>query len=162
MNRIFYFKTVFFIIILFSGLQVDAQHNFLGENKDFILNHFKNDPEYSIEIDTINKNTTLITCKTFNQYPYYTYEIDLMKDACTSYAFISKDRNILDAYVDVLEHIGEVVECDSTKKNITYKVSANDKNSYFSIKQPFFNSDSYSKRGIFYIMVTEQSIKKEK
>jgi len=157
-----YLKKLLFLIILFTSFKANAQHNFLGENKEYILKHFKNDPEYSVEIDTINKYTTLITCKTFNQYPYYTYEIDITRDACISFAFISKDRNILDAYFDVLDHIGEIVESDSTKKNVTYKVEVDSKNAYYSIKQPYFNSDYYSRRGIFYIMVTEEIDKDQK
>jgi len=143
-------------MLIFYAKLTFSQHNFLGESQEFIMKQYNKDPEYSIEIDTINKYTTLITCKTFEQYPYYTYEVDLLRNVCMSYAFVSKDREIYDTYVDILEHIGEVVERDSSYQNVTYKVAGNGKNAYYSIKQPFINSTYYSRRSIFYILITEE------
>jgi hypothetical protein len=149
-------KTVLIITFLFWFIPAKSQHNFLGESQDFIIKHFNKDPEYSVEIDTINKYTTLVTCKTFEQYPYYTYEIDLYKNVCISYAYVSKDREIFDTYVDILDHLGEIIEKDSSMQNFTYKINGKDKTSYYAIKQPFVNSTYYSRRSIFYIMITEE------
>lgn len=156
MNRRRILKTVFTTVFLFVFFNTKAQHNFLGESQEFIVRNFYNDPEYSVEIDTVNDYTRLITCKTFEQYPYYTYEINLVQNACVSFAVVAKDRQIYNTYIDVLDHLGEIVEKDSSKLNITYKIEGKDKTTYYSIKQPFTNSSYYSRRNIFYIMVTEE------
>lgn len=156
MKKRVYLKYSFFLLMYFYVNQIKGQHNFLGENQEFIVNHFKEDPEYSVNLDSVNDFTILITCKTFEQYPYYTYEIDIQRDVCISYALVSKDRQILDTYIDILDHLGEIIERDSSFQNFTYKVEGIDKNSYYSIKQPYVNSTYYSRRNIFYVLITEE------
>ena len=155
-------KTIFmkYLFIFFSIIicvsSIKAQHNYLGKSQEFITLQYKFDPEYTVKIDTINKNSTLITCKTFKQYPYYTYEIDIKNDICISYAFVSKNNKVLEAYIDVLDHIGEIVEQDNLFNNFTYKIESEFKTIYYSIKKPFVNSEYYSRRNIYYIIISEE------
>ncbi len=146
-----------FIVLFFLCVTTSvAQHNFLGTNKEYIMRYFNNDPEYSVTIDTANNSVIMLTCKTFNQYPYYTYEIDMDKNVCISYAFVSKDKNILNAYLDVLFHIGEVIAADSTMKNVIFRVVKNNKKYTYSVKQPYFDSEFFWLQNIFYVMVKEE------
>ncbi len=149
-------KLIFTYLLFFLSFTVFAQHNFLGKSQDFINEHYKNDPEYSIKIDTISKNKSLITCNSFEQYPYYTYEIDLKNSICISYAFVSKSEAILQSYIDVLDHLGEMVEHDKNYDNFTYKVESIYKTMYYKIQKPFINSPYYSRKQIYFVIITEE------
>jgi len=149
-------KIIFISILIIYNISVFAQHNFLGKSQEFITEHYNLDPEYNVKIDTINKTNSLITCNTFEQYPYYTYEIDLQYDICISYAFVSQDERILQTYIDILDHLGEIVEHDKDYNNFTYKVEQPYKNIYYSIKKPFINGKYYTRQKIFFVIITEE------
>ena len=149
-------KAPLLFILTFVSISVFAQHNFLGKSQEFITNYYNIDPEYTIKIDTINKYNSLITCKTFNQYPYYTYEMDMRNNICISYGFVSKNEQVLNSYIDILTHLGQVVAKDSLANNYTYKIEQEYKTVFYSIKKPFLNSEHYSRRKIFFIIVSEE------
>jgi len=148
-----YKQIIFFV--LFFPISVAGQHNMLGKSQKEILSLYNTDPEYIVKVDTLNSQTILITCKTSALYPYYTYEVNRLNNRCVSFGFVSKDKQILDSYIDILEHVGERIESDSTFTNFTYKVSTASKIVYYSVKQPFINSEYISRRNIFYVLVTE-------
>ncbi len=149
-------KLLFVCILIIYNLSVFAQHNFLGKSQEFIAEHYKLDPEYIVKIDTINKTKSLITCNTFEQYPYYTYEIDLQYNMCISYAFVSKNEKVLQAYIDILDHLGKIIEHDKDYNNFTYKIEKPYKTVYYAIKKPFINGKYYSRKKIFFIIITEE------
>ncbi len=149
------------ILLLFSASQVSAQRNLIGKSQKYIKSFYKLSGEYHGIIDTINQNTILLTYKSDKQYPFYTYEIDLQEDKCISYGIVSKDHNTLMCYLDLLDYIGELVEVDSTYNNFTYQVKNDNRICYFSIKQPYYNSQFLSRRGLFYILITEKIIAPE-
>lgn len=148
-------KILLYIVFVFP-LYLYAQHNMLGKSYHSIINTYNKDPEYILKVDTISDETILITTKTSNLYPYYTYEIDRNTKICISYGIVSKDKNTLETYIDVLDHLGELVEVDSSFTNMTYKIDTKNKISYYSIKQPFLNSSYISRRNIFYILITSE------
>lgn len=134
-----------------------AQSNMLGSDFNHIYARINGDPEYSPKIDTINSNTIVLTCKGTEKYPYYTYEIDMENNECVCYGIVSKDRQVYDAYVDMLSTFGQLVEIDSARVNFTYSVKSCNENDpiYYSIKQPYYNSTMLSQRSIFYVLVTK-------
>lgn len=142
-----------FIVFSFSAY---SQHNFLGKSQEFIVNYYKIEPEYRVKIDTIDHTKSLITCQTFEQYPYYTYEMDLKNDICISYGFISKKEEVLQAYIDMLDHVGELIEGNIHSNVFIYKIEQSYKTIYYRIKKPFANSEYYSRQKIFFIIVTEE------
>jgi len=135
---------------------VYSQHNMLGKLQKYIRSFYELSNEYNIKIDTLSKRSILLSFKPENQYPFYTYEINTNEDVCVSYGIVSKDPNVLKTYMDMLDYIGEVVEMDSTYNNFTYRVSTDQKVCFFSIKQPYYNSQFLTRRSLFYILVTEQ------
>jgi len=145
--------------MLFSINITFSQHNMLGKTKIYIESFYKLSNNYIIKTDTINKEALLITCKTKEHYPYYTYEIDLKNKICVSYGIVSKNKKILNTYLELLGYLGELVEVDSTYNNFTYKIETKDKLSVFSIKKPYLNSQFLSRRSLFYILITEQKKK---
>ncbi|MCQ2253834.1 MAG: hypothetical protein MJZ61_10315 [Bacteroidales bacterium] len=127
----------------------------LGSDFNHIYGKFNDDPEYYIKVDTINRGTLVITCKGSENYPYYTYEIDIENNECVSFGTVSKDRQVYDAYVDMLTTVGKLVQSDHNSNNNTYEViSHGGEKIYYSIKQPFLSSDMLSRRSIFYVLVT--------
>ncbi len=152
----------FLLIILFCNTLLGfSQRNLIGKSQKYIESFYKLSNQYHQIIDTININTILLTYKSDKQYPFYTYEIDLKKDKCISYGIVSKDHNILTTYLDLLDYIGELVEVDSTYNNFTYQVKNDNRICYFSIKQPYYNSQFLSRRDLFYILITEKIIAPE-
>ncbi len=146
------FGVIFFI---FFGKLVVGQHNFLGKTQEYIVKYFDHDPEYTVVIDTIGKNI-LLTCKTSQPYPYYTYELDMKSNRCISFGIVSKNRELLDGYIDMLDYLGKIVQRDSAFTNVTYQIDLPNVRCYFLLKQPFVNSEYISRRNIFYILVTEE------
>jgi len=133
-----------------------SQHNMLGKSQKYIRSFYDLANDFTLKIDTIGQKTILLTYKTEKQYPFFTYELDLLKDLCVSYGIVSKDNSTLKSYLDLLNYIGELVDVDSTYNNFVYKIETNQKTSYFTIKQPYFNSQFLTRRSLFYILVTEQ------
>ena len=146
---------VFILQVMFTA-NIYAQHNFLGKDKSYIINYFKIDPEFTVSIDTIRSNKLQIICKTSSMYPYHTYEIDLISDVCISYGFISKNRDVFNTYIENLDYLGKIVKADSSYKNFVYSVELSDRRIYYSIKQPFADSNIKTRRNLFYILITEE------
>ena len=145
-----------FIITILSANYVYGQHNLIGKSQTYIQSFYKLSGKYYQKIDTINQNSVLLTYKSEKQYPFYTYEIDLIENKCISFGIVSKDHNTLRTYLDLLDYIGELVEADSTYNNFTYQVKNNERICFFTIKQPYFNSQFLTRRNLFYILVTEK------
>ena len=143
---------------LVFGCAVYPQHNMLGKSQKYIRSFFELSSEFSLKVDTLSKRSILLSYKPEKQYPFYTYEINTTEDVCVSYGVVSKDPDVLRTYIDILNYIGEVVEMDSTYNNFTYKVATNKKVCFYSIKQPYFNSQFLTRRSLFYILVTEQTV----
>lgn len=144
------------ILILFFVNSGYSQHNMLGKSQKYISSFYSLSRDFSQKIDTIGQNTILLTYKTQKQYPFYTYEIELMQDECVSYGIVAKDKTVLKTYFEMLNYIGEIVKVDSTYNNFVYKIETSNKTSYFTIKQPFINSQFLSRRSVFYILVSEK------
>jgi hypothetical protein len=155
-----------FVIIFCSHLvcisAIYSQHNLLGKSQKYIRSYYELSNEYILKVDSISKNAVLLSYKSENQYPFYTYEINLSDDVCVSYGIVSKDAIVLKTYLEMLDFIGDVVEMDSTYSNFTYKVTTDQKVCFFSIKQPYYNSQFLTRRSLFYILVTEQPLIPEK
>jgi hypothetical protein len=134
----------------------------LGKSQKYIRSYYELSNEFVLKVDTISKNALLLSFKPEKQYPFYTYEINVSEDICVSYGIVSKDASVLKTYLEMLDFIGEVVEMDSTYNNFTYKITTDQKAYFFSIKQPYFNSQFLTRRSLFYILVTEQAIVPEK
>ncbi len=150
-------KSFLVIVTLLLGANICyTQHNMLGKSQKYIRSFYNLANEFTLKVDTIGQKTILLTYKTEKQYPFYTYEVDLLKDLCISYGVVSKDNSTLKSYLDILDYVGELVEVDSTYNNFVYKVETNQKTSFFTIKQPYFNSQFLTRRSVFYILVTEQ------
>jgi len=98
----------------------------------------------------------MLSYKTEKQYPFYTYEINIDDDICVSYGIVSKDNATLKTYLEFLNYVGELIEVDSTYNNFTYKIETSQKTSFFTIKQPYFNSQFLTRRSLFYILITEE------
>ncbi len=144
---------VFLTLLSFS---LKSQHNFLGKNQSFIVDYFMLDPEYSVNIDTLKTNKVLITCKSPDVYPYHTYEINLIEDKCISYGFVSKNKDILKGFIEILDHIGSIVKSDESFTNFIYMVELPEKKVFYSIRQPFAESKIITRRDLFYVLITEE------
>jgi hypothetical protein len=153
---------IIFFAHLICNFPLHSQHNMLGKSQKYIRSFYNLSDEYVLKVDTISKNSLLLSYKPEKQYPFYTYEINLADDECVSYGIVSKDSNVLKAYLEMLDFIGELVETDSTYNNFTYKVATDQKICFFSIKQPYFNSQFLTRRSLFYILITEQPIGNDK
>lgn len=149
-------KTIIVVIILLIGYLSYSQHNMLGKSQRYIRSFYKLANGFSLKIDTINQESILLTYKTREQYPFFTYELNLNDDLCVSYGIVSKNTQTLETYLDMLDYLGEVINVDSTYKNFVYKIKTNEKTSYFTIKQPFIDSPFVTRRNVFYILMTEQ------
>lgn len=141
--------------LILLSLNAFSQHNLLNKTQEFIIGFYKFDPEYVVTIDTISDTKALITCKSINIYPYYTYEIDLVEDRCTSFGFVSKNSSVLESYIEVLGYLGTIVKTDSIYSEFIYKVSLKGKKVFYTIKQPYIKSNIKTRKDIFYIMVNE-------
>lgn len=147
------------LFLMLISTSMFAQHNLLGKNMEYIKEYYKFDPEYTVVIDTIRTNKVMITCKSPNIYPYHTYEINTALDMCVSYGFVSKDKAILETYVEVLGHIGTLVKADSSFTNFVYLVELPQKEILYSFRHPFAGSNIKTRRDIFYVMITQKNKK---
>lgn len=143
------------IIVLAFCFNTHAQIDFIGKSRLAIVEHFSADPLYQIKIDSLSKGTLLITIK-YNerQYPFYTYEVDTKKDRCSSFGLVSKNRDVLDAYLDILDKTGLIIQNDPEKKMIVYRVGIGNVCRYYSINRPYWNDKNKNKRELFYILVS--------
>jgi hypothetical protein len=148
-------KTPLFLIFSFISFNLFGQHNLIGKTQDFILTKYQYDPEYTVKIDTINDNKILITCRTFEIYPYYTYEIDKLTNKCISYGFISRNREIFKSQIEMLDYLGKLIETDSSATNFVYELTLPEKKIYYTVRQPFVKSQIKTRRDLYYILVTE-------
>jgi len=142
--------------VFLSTSYMYSQRNLIGKSQTYIQSFYNLSGNYNLNIDTINENSILLTYKSEKQYPFYTYEIELQEDKCISFGIVSKNHNTLRTYIDLLDYIGEMVEADSTYNNFTYQVKKDGKICFFTIKQPYFNSQFLTRRNLFYILVTEK------
>jgi len=147
------------MLIFLKTNQTQAQQNFLGKSQEYIYGLYTNDPEYEITTDTVHFEKVVIKCKGVQAYPYYTYEIDLLTDRCVSYGFVSKNREVLKTYIEILEYIGTVAEKDSVNSKVTYVVKLPKRKVIYTIKQPYAASNVITKQGLFYILVREEKEK---
>ncbi|GEM_PF-1285360 len=150
--------TGLFIAFMLSSIFSEvctAQHNLLGKSQEFIEGLYKYDPEFYFEKDTINDDKLLLTCKTSEVYPYHTYEVDLTRDKCMSYGYVSKNPDILKSYFEILGFIGKVVQSEQNSANLVYAVDLENRTVYYSIRRPYANSSIITRQNVFYILVTE-------
>lgn len=151
--------SVFIVVLLplvFLSETMVGQDNFIGKSEEFVINYFRTDTVYTLKTDTIDRKTILLTFRPKSQYPFYTYEIDLRTDQCISYGMVSKNTDVLNTYISVLNFLGEKIETDPA--NITYRVRANTGIfCYYYIKQPYINSKVESKKRIFYVLVSPEN-----
>ena len=149
--------------MLVSVLPVSAQFDMLGKDLARVCSYIDNDPEYEARIDTIDTKTILVTCKGAEKYPYFTYEIDRLSDECVCVGIVSRNREVFDAYVNMLSSLGKLVEADSAMVNFSYVVHKKNEPGimptsetfYYSIMQPYRNSSLLSQRGIFSISLSK-------
>lgn len=149
-------KTTFVLAGIFLSAYVFSQHNLLGKSSEFIKGFYKYDPEYIVDIDTLNSQKILINCQTGNDYPYHTYEIDMLTDKCSSYGYVSNNKNVLKTYMEFLGFLGKVVKTDSIYSHTVYAVDLPKKTVYYSIKKPYPESNILPQKNIFYIVVTQE------
>ena len=150
-------------VILWAVFPASAQFDMLGKGITRICANIDNDPEYEAKIDTVDVNTILVTCKGVEKYPYYTYEIDVESDECVCVGVVSRNREVFDAYVNMLSSFGKLVEHDSAMVNFKYVIyKKNDDNGalpseklYLSVMQPYRNSSLLSQRNIFSISLSK-------
>ena len=156
-------SVLFTIAIIVASLSASAQFDMLGKDMARICSHIDNDPEYVAKIDTLDRNTILVTCKGVEKYPYYTYEIDMRNDECVCVGVVSRNREVFDAYVNMLSSFGKLVEHDSAMVNFKYvlykKAEASSmmpcEKLYLSVMQPYRNSSLLSQRNIFSISLSK-------
>ena len=149
--------------ILLAAFPASAQFDMLGKSIVRICSNIDNDPEYEAKIDTLDGNTVLVTCKGVEKYPYYTYEIDVDRDECVCVGVVSRNREVFDAYVNMLTSFGKLVEHDSAMVNFKYVIYKKDDSNgsspseklYLSVMQPYRNSSLLSQRNIFSISLTK-------
>ena len=154
---------LFTTAILWAVLPASAQFDMLGKDITRICSNIDNDPEYEAKIDTLDVNTILVTCKGAEKYPYYTYEIDVDSDECVCVGVVSRNREVFDAYVNMLSSFGKLVEHDSAMVNFKYviykKAEGNSASPceklYLSVMQPYRNSSLLSQRNIFSISLSK-------
>lgn len=154
---------LFATAILWAVLPVSAQFDMLGKDITRIRASIDNDPEYEAKIDTLDVNTILVTCKGAEKYPYYTYEIDVERDECVCVGVVSRNREVFDAYVNMMSSFGKLVEHDSAMVNFKYVFYKNDDDGgalhseklYLSVMQPYRNSSLLSQRNIFSISLSK-------
>lgn len=147
--------------MLFLMKSINAQHNFLGKTQGNIQRFYRNKSDFSVRVDTLRNDRILLTARNTTDYPYYSYEIDAIEDKCVSYGFVSKNRDILKTYIEVLDFSGSLISADSSFVNFIYMIDLTDKKIYYSIKQPFANSNIISRRNLFYILVTQEEKEKK-
>lgn len=146
---------IFFILIIFC-IQSNAQTNFLGKSHKTIKDFFKSNPDFIEKIDTLSQENILLTFKSINQYPYYTYIMDIKKDSCISFGLVAKNRDILNVYLDFLDFSGELIKEDTIAHNKLYEIITPERTRYFDIKQPFLNDPNPNRKNLFYILVREK------
>jgi len=158
-------SVLFTTALLATALPASAQFDMLGKDLAQICAHIDNDPEYEPKIDTLDSNTIIVSCRGAEKYPYYSYEIDINKDECVCVGVISRNREVFDAYVNILSSFGKLVERDSTMANFKYVVYKNTdpysgepaEKLYYSVMQPYRNSNLLSQRNIFSISLSKNN-----
>ena len=161
-------KSVLLTTALFATtvFTASAQFDMLGKDLAHICTRIDNDPEYEPKIDTLDNNTILVLCRGAEKYPYYSYEIDMNRDECVCVGVVSRNREVFDAYVNVLSSLGTLVEHDSAMVNFKYLVYKNcDPKSgepgeklFYTVMQPYHNSTLLSQRSIFIIALTKNEM----
>jgi hypothetical protein len=151
-------RKFYIIVLLFTGITTFGQHNFLGKSEQYIRNFFKPDKNYYLKIDTLSQDNILLTFKSLYQYPYYTYEMDLNIDECISYGIVSKNKEVLGTYFDLLNYIGIILKKDTTNNTIVYEINKNGIIRYYDIKQPYLRDENFNRRSLFYILVRQKKI----
>ena len=141
--------------MLILSIKLNAQIDFVGCSRLSIIEHFSNNPSYQTKADSLTKGTILLTFKQNDrQYPFYTYEVDTKKDKCTSFGLVSKNREVLEAYLDVLDRAGLVVQKDSAMKTVVYRIGLGNESRYYSINRPYLKDKNRNKRELFYILIS--------
>ena len=154
---------LFTTAILWAVLPSSAQFDMLGKDIMRICSKIDNDPEYEAKIDTLDVNTILVTCRGAEKYPYYTYEIDVERDECVCVGVVSRNREVFDAYVNMLTSFGKLVERDSAMVNFKYVIykkaegnsASHCEKLYLSVMQPYRNSSLLSQRNIFSVSLSK-------
>ncbi len=148
-----------------SAVTASAQFEMLGKDLARIRSHIDNDPEYEAVIDTLDENTILVKGRGAEKYPYFSYEIDINKDECVCVGFVSRNREVFNAYINILSSLGKLVWSDSTNVDFRYEIIRMDGENgdngteklYYTIQQPYRNSALLTQRNIFSITVTKDS-----
>ncbi|MEA2041396.1 MAG: hypothetical protein U9N85_02435 [Bacteroidota bacterium] len=155
-QHIYLIISISILLNTFFTNELQAQHILLGKSLSSIKSFYDKDPEYTIRIDTINSRKLLISCQSSNIYPSHTYEIDRLMDRCITYGFISRNEDVLNTYVEILDHSGSLINSNENFSQFTYMLDLPDKQIFYTIKRPYYNSSLKIKRKIFYIVITEE------
>lgn len=151
-------RSTFTIILLLICTNVIAQNNFLGKSQKHIEDFYRDKANYYLKIDTLSPENILLTFKSLFQYPYYTYEMDITVDVCISYGLVSKDKDVLGAYFDLLDFYGTIIRKDTVNHNVIFEVKQSNILRYYDIKQPYIEDDNINRRSLFYILVREKRL----
>jgi hypothetical protein len=146
-----YYFAFAFMLVQFSAL---AQYNFMFEKRGEIVRFYQKDTLYSLKVDTIGKHNIVLTFKSKKQYPFFTYEIDKTTNRCISVGMVSKNTEVFQAYVDLLNFSGTIVYKDSAKQEIIYRVQNHNAILYYTLRRPYFNDKNRNKRLVFYLMIS--------
>ncbi len=151
-------KNTCLIIFVLLSFSVNGQKNLLGKSEEFIKNYFSDDPTFYLKIDSLTPENILLTFKSLYQYPYYTYEIDLMTDICVSYGVVSKNQDVLGTYLSLLNFAGTIVLRDSANYGFRFELKKGNTIRYYDIKQPYREDENVHRKNLFYILVREKRI----
>jgi hypothetical protein len=152
-------KQLLTIVLFFAfiGL-IRGQNNFLGKSQEYITQFYEKNNNFSMVIDTLTEDNILMTFKSLQQYPYYTYEINTKKNVCVSYGLVSKDENILQTYFELLEFAGKLVKKDKFSHSWIYEIRNGEKVRYYIIKQPYLDDQNSLRRKLFYVLIREKTL----
>lgn len=144
------------ILVVLLPNDMKSQHIMLGKSPQYILDYYNNDPEYLVSIDTISSEKMLINCRSANIYPHHTFEINRLLDRCISYGFVSKNTDVLNTYIEILDHAGTLLSADDAFSEFTYMLDLPDKQIFYTFKRPFLEHSLKSKRNLYYMVITEE------
>ncbi len=146
--------------VLLLSKDLKSQRIMLGKSVEDILVSYNDDPEYVVKIDTIDDENLLIKCHSANTYPIYIFQVNRLLNSCISHVFVSRNKDIFNTYVQILQHAGTLLSANEDFTEFTYMLDLSEKHIYYSIKRPFTNSAILDKRNLFYMTISEKNKKR--
>jgi hypothetical protein len=150
-------KIILTTISVLILVQTQGQYQFLGKSRAEILSYYSVEAHFNIKTRYVSPNQLTLIVRNKYTYPYYTFVIDNLLNECVSIGIVSKNPEVLNQYVELLNFMAEKIHSDTLSNTRIYEIRNKRAKFIYTLSQPYKRSKEFdSRKNLFYLFVEKE------